>query len=70
MHGRFHWGVVSGCGGWVEGGTQVVVVVAGCWVHSLDRDQTQLFLSCFCIGCGGHRPGGPGHRLCVCGVVG
>jgi hypothetical protein len=31
--GRFHWGVVGkgvgGCGGWVEGGVQVVVMVAG-----------------------------------------
>jgi hypothetical protein len=35
--GRFHWGVVGkgvgGCGGQVEGGARVVVMVAGRRVH-------------------------------------
>jgi hypothetical protein len=60
--GYFHWGVVGkGAGGYsgqVEGGARVVVVVAGRWVHSLERQKEKnlLFFSCFCIGCGGWRP--------------
>jgi hypothetical protein len=54
------WGECHGHCMWAWGSVVAVVVVAGYWVHLLDRDKKQKGRTClFCcgirIGCGGHR---------------